>query len=47
MDCNMPFMDGYKATNQIRNIIDQHQLPQPIIVAVTGNTEQMYVDKAF
>ena len=40
-------MDGYKATNQIRYIMNQHGLPQPIIVAVTGHTEQIYVNKAF
>ena len=47
MDCNMPFMDGYIATNKIRHIIDKYGLPQPIIVAVTGHTEQLYVNKAF
>ena len=40
MDCNMPFMDGYETTQRIRQMIFSEQLPQPIISAVTGHTEQ-------
>ena len=47
MDCNMPFMDGYEATEQIRLYLFNKQIEQPIISAVTGHTEPMYVDKAF
>ena len=46
MDCNMPGMDGYEATNQIRKYIQSCGLPQPIISACTGHTEQEYVDRA-
>jgi len=40
MDCNMPFMDGYETTQKIRDMIYSEGLPQPIICAVTGHTEQ-------
>lgn len=46
MDCNMPFVDGYEATSNIRNYLYDLELDQPIISAVTGHTEQSYVDKA-
>ena len=43
MDCNMPIMDGYESTKEIRKFIFEADLPQPIISAVTGHTEQLYV----
>ena len=46
MDCNMPLMDGYDSTLAIREYLYKHNLPQPIIAAVTGHTEDSYVDKA-
>mmetsp|Transcript_38348 Transcript_38348/g.58432 ORF Transcript_38348/g.58432 Transcript_38348/m.58432 type:complete len:210 (+) Transcript_38348:466-1095(+) len=46
MDCNMPHMDGYEATDLIRRLIYDRGLPQPIISAVTGHSEQMYIEKA-
>ena len=46
MDCNMPVMDGYQATRKIREFLYQNRCIQPIISAVTGHTEQLYVDKA-
>ena len=47
MDCNMPLMDGYTATQQIRDYLYTKKLPQPIITAVTGHVEQSYVRKAY
>jgi CheY-like chemotaxis protein len=51
MDCNMPFKDGYVATKEIRYyLLRECGLDlkyQPLICAVTGHTEQLYVDKCF
>jgi len=46
MDCNMPLMDGCETTQKIREYIMSNGFIQPIISAVTGHTEQAYVDKA-
>ena len=49
MDCNMPFVDGYEATLQIRQMYENLRIPrsnQPRIVAVTGHVENEYVKRA-
>ena len=46
MDCNMPFMDGYETTARIRNLIQSENLAQPVISAITGHTEQQFVNRA-
>jgi CheY-like chemotaxis protein len=43
----MPVMDGYTATNQIRDYLYTKDLIQPIIIAVTGHVEQSYIRKAY
>ena len=43
MDCNMPFMDVYEATDKIRQYLYNKGILQPIIIAVTGHTENIYI----
>ena len=42
----MPIMDGYTATEKIREYLYMKNLRQPIITAVTGHLEQAYVKRA-
>ena len=42
MDCNMPIMDGYQATAKIRQFYADQDLPQPLIVALTGHEEKEF-----
>jgi CheY-like chemotaxis protein len=44
MDCSMPIMDGYTATDKIRGL---KNIQQPMIVACTGHSETEYIKKAF
>ena len=37
MDCNMPIMDGYQATEEIRKVVEKYGSHQPFIVGVTGH----------
>ena len=51
MDCNMPFMDGFECSRRIREKFSQllniDTIQQPIITAVTGHVESMYIKKCF
>jgi len=47
MDCSMPIMDGYEATERIRETYQHHKLPQPLIVACTGHCEDQFIEKAW
>lgn len=49
MDCNMPFMDGYEASIQIRQAYQDANISlekQPKIIAITGHIEKEYIQKA-
>ena len=46
MDCNMPIMDGYETTVLIREFLYERNIDQPIISAVTGHSEQFYINKS-
>ena len=47
MDCSMPILDGYEASDQIREYIRDNGLHQPQIIALTGHTEEEYIKKAW
>ena len=47
MDCSMPIMNGYEATDSIRSFIKSKNMLQPMIVATTGHTEKEYIDKCW
>ena len=47
MDCSMPIMDGYEASDRIRDFLKKHGIRQPMIVACTGHTEEEYILKAW
>ena len=42
----MPVMDGCDATIRIRKYLANLKIPQPVIIAVTGHTEEQYVKRA-
>ena len=46
MDCNMPIMDGYESADKIRRYLQSLGIGQPVILAVTGHTENHYVKRA-
>jgi CheY-like chemotaxis protein len=43
MDCNMPFLDGYESADRIKHFLYSRSIEHPIIVTVTGQTEDMFV----
>jgi CheY-like chemotaxis protein len=47
MDQNMPILDGCDSTLQIRDFLESVGLPQPLIIGVTGQTEEAYVQRAY
>ena len=47
MDCSMPIMNGYDASDRIRNFVKTKNFLQPMIVATTGHTEKEFIDKCW
>ena len=43
----MPFMNGYETTGKIRQQLYNLGVDQPIIIAVTGHTEEQYIQKCY
>lgn len=45
MDCEMPVMDGFEATEIIRDFEKSHSLPSTVIYALTAHASINYVEK--
>ena len=45
MDCNMPIMDGYTACSEILAKCEQLNIVKPVIIGLTGHTEQTFIEK--
>jgi CheY-like chemotaxis protein len=46
-DISMPVMDGYDASQKIREFYRLKSVPQPLIVACTGHVEEEFIKKAW
>jgi len=49
MDCSMPFMDGYKCSRLLLNMLEDNEVSKetyPAIVAVTGHVEDDFLQRA-
>ena len=46
-DISMPVMDGFELSQEIRRFHGLNNMPQPMIVAVTGHLEEDFIKKAW
>ena len=46
-DLSMPIVDGFTAARLIRQFYDEHSEDIPYIVACSGHTESLFLEKAF
>jgi CheY-like chemotaxis protein len=46
-DLQMPRLDGYQTSRQIRAYYESKNIKQPVIIACTGHIEQKYIEKAW
>jgi len=47
MDCNMPIMNGFEATKEIKKMMEHKQLNKAIIVAITANEGNLDKESCF
>eukprot|EP01016_Furgasonia_blochmanni_P018199 TRINITY_DN20741_c0_g1_i3.p1 TRINITY_DN20741_c0_g1~~TRINITY_DN20741_c0_g1_i3.p1 ORF type:complete len:293 (-),score=78.64 TRINITY_DN20741_c0_g1_i3:13-891(-) len=47
MDCNMPVLDGFEATKQIKEIMNAGGVPTVPIIALTSYTDPESIDKCY
>ena len=47
MDCNMPVMDGFEATQKINEMIKSNNLPTVPIIASTANASNLDYENCF
>lgn len=47
MDCEMPILDGYSASQEIRRYEAEHELPRVPILAISAHVTQHYIDNCY
>ena len=44
MDCSMPVMNGYDASDLIREFLNEKEMPQSMIIATTGHRGLVHIE---
>jgi CheY-like chemotaxis protein len=47
MDCNMPVMDGFEATNILTNMMEKGKIPKLLVIACTANASSKDFEKCY